>query len=47
MNQKLAAGETAYVVSSLGGPEEIGQFGQVGFDGAWPNEKRKKEGERP
>ena len=35
VKQKLAAGGTAYLVSGLEGPDDIDQFGPVGFDGAW------------
>lgn len=35
IKQKLAAGETAYVIGGLGSSEEIDQFGSIGFDGAW------------
>ncbi len=33
--QKLAAGETVYVVSGLNDSDAIDQFGPVGFDGVW------------
>lgn len=35
VKQKLAAGENVYVISGLGSPDEIDQFGTVGFDGVW------------
>jgi 4-hydroxy-2-oxoheptanedioate aldolase len=35
VKQKLAAGETVYVVSGLNGPDSIDQFGPVDFDGVW------------
>ena len=35
VKQKLAGGETAYVIGGLGSTEEIDQFGSIGFDGVW------------
>lgn len=35
VKQKLAAGETVFVASSLDNPDAIDQFGPVGFDGVW------------
>jgi 2-keto-3-deoxy-L-rhamnonate aldolase RhmA len=35
VKEKLAAGETAYVIGGLGSADEIDQFGTVGFDGVW------------
>ena len=35
VKQKLAAGENVYVISGLGSPDEIDQFGTMGFDGVW------------
>ena len=35
IKQKLAAGETAYVIGGLESPGEIDQFGTTGFDGVW------------
>lgn len=35
VKQKLAGGENVYVISGLGSPDEIDQFGTVGFDGVW------------
>lgn len=35
IKQKLAAGENVYVIGGLGSPDEIDQFGTMGFDGAW------------
>ncbi len=35
VKEKLAAGETAYVVGGLSDPDDIDSFGPVGFDGVW------------
>lgn len=35
VKNKLAAGETVYVISNLGSPDEIDQVGPLGFDGVW------------
>lgn len=35
VREKLAAGETALVVSGLTDPDDIDQFGPNGFDGVW------------
>lgn len=35
VKQKLAAGEIAHVIGGLGSPNEIDEFGPVGFDGVW------------
>ncbi len=35
VKQKLAAGESAYVVSGFTHPDDIDAFGPVGFDGIW------------
>ena len=35
VKEKLAAGETAFVIGHLGSTDEIDQFGSIGFDGVW------------
>ena len=35
VKQKLAAGETVYVLSGLGDPELVDQLGSEEFDGVW------------
>lgn len=35
VKEKLAAGETAFVIGHLGSADEIDQFGSIGFDGVW------------